>query len=47
MSETNDRSRVRTLVFTDLVDSTALKTARGDQAFDAVFTKPLPVGPSS
>ena len=28
----DERSRVLTLVFTDLADSTALKTERGDQA---------------
>ena len=28
----DERSRVLTLVFTDLADSTALKTARGDKA---------------
>ena len=39
MSEANDRSRVLTLVFTDLADSTALKTERGDQAVDALITR--------
>ncbi len=39
MSETNDRSRVLTLVFTDLADSTALKMARGDQPVDALITR--------
>ncbi len=32
MSDNTEKSRVLTLVFTDLADSTALKTERGDQA---------------
>ena len=31
MTDARDTSRVLTLVFTDLADSTALKTARGDR----------------
>jgi len=35
----NETSRVLTLVFTDLADSTALKTARGDQAVDSLISR--------
>ena len=34
-----DTSRILTLVFTDLVDSTALKTQRGDQAVGELITR--------
>ncbi len=34
-----ERSRVLTLVFTDLADSTALKSARGDDAVDALIKR--------
>ena len=42
MSTRNDRggtSRILTLVFTDLADSTALKTQRGDQAVGELITR--------
>ncbi len=39
MAENTEKSRMLTLVFTDLADSTALKTARGDQAVDALITR--------
>ena len=35
----DENARVLTLVFTDLVDSTALKTERGDDAVDALVTR--------
>ena len=39
MTETNGTSRILTLVFTDLADSTSLKTQRGDQAVGALITR--------
>jgi len=39
VTESNDRSRVLTLVFTDLADSTALKREKGDDAADALITR--------
>ncbi len=36
---TNETSKVLTLVFTDLADSTALKSAHGDQAVDDLMTR--------
>ena len=39
MPESNERSRVLTLVFTDLADSTALKTARGDGAVGDLISR--------
>lgn len=39
MTESNDKSRVLTLVFTDLADSTALKREVGDDAADALITR--------
>src|SRR2546428_7052474 len=39
MTDTGDISRILTLVFTDLADSTALKTQRGDQAIGALLTR--------
>ena len=39
MTESDDRSRVLTLMFTDLADSTALKTEHGDAAVDALLTR--------
>ena len=39
MTDTAAISRILTVVFTDLVDSTALKTRRGDQAVGALITR--------
>ena len=39
MNNSMDSSRVLTLVFTDLVDSTALKTAKGDQAVGELISR--------
>ena len=39
MTDTADISRILTLVFTDLADSTALKTQRGDQAIGELIAR--------
>src|SRR5215471_558055 len=39
MTDAADISRIFTLVFTDLADSTALKTARGDQAIGELIAR--------
>ena len=39
MTEAAGTSRILTLVFTDLADSTALKTRRGDQAVGELITR--------
>src|SRR3990172_4289033 len=39
MTDAAGISRILTLVFTDLADSTALKTQRGDQAIGALITR--------
>ena len=39
MTDAPGISRILTLIFTDLADSTALKTQRGDQAVGALITR--------